>query len=227
MKRELQKLIISSVFTFLYVIYHNSGLFRDSILKAIVSPFENLAMFFIFIIFILIGYLIFNFSYFLVKFILSRMKSKHNAIKVSSIIIFLYMLIYVTNDQLIINLTKEYEWIRTFKPIMADNIEIDSTNFFNYKWQRKAWETSEPEFLFDELLTFSDDSTFNMTGSFVVLDKLYLFRILLNIKHDINITGNWIYKNTTMINKDSLNVIYPIQIRGNILYINTWLPDAI
>ena len=231
MKRELYKLLISLIFTCICETYYLSGLFRNSISDAfyrlILSPFESLLNFAIFIILIFLGYLVYNIVYFTVKFVLSKLNSEQNVIKWTSSIIFLCLVIYITNDQLIILKSKSYVYTDTYTTLESNDIKIDSTNFINYKWHRKAWDFSDPEYLYDELLTFRSDSTFTLSGTAVIFDRLYLFRDLLNIRHDYIVTGDWIYENKIIINQDSSHIVYTIQIRNNRLHLNSCLADAI
>ena len=73
---------------------------------------------------------------------------------------------------------KGYEWIHHYEPVTLNSIKIDSSNFFNYTWQIKAWDDDN---LVDETINFEKDSVLILIGKSIVCDRLYLIRKFFGI----------------------------------------------
>ena len=133
--------------------------------------------------------------------------------------VFICLIIYITNDHLILNAVKDYHWIHHYEPVISNNIEIDSSNFFNYSWQIKAW---DDDYLVNETINFKKDSILILNGERIVCDRFYLIRRFFNINHEYQIKGKWKYGNKTFSPLDSGDYPHSIEIKDNDLYLDTY-----
>ena len=216
---------LCSIITNFLILYYNTAQFRHSILDGLktttVGIFEDYLTFLIAILIYIFGYLIFNLIYLSIHYILKLFKNRKNTIKITTVVIVIAIFFYVANDQLIFYFIKDYRWIRHFT---ANNAEanIDSSNYNEYDWSKKAIEMSIPAQIRDEKLVFNADSTFTLTGRRLILDKFYLFREIFNIEYNFSITQKYECENikTDYSETDSTLLYCPVEIRNNRLYLN-------
>lgn len=217
-KKELYIFLISVFFTIVYDLYYLSNNFRDSVWDTFKRNFLEIENFLIGLIVVVIGYILFRFI-FLITSLFLRKKDFVFKLKAVSISVFSCLLIYIVNDQLILNNVKDYEWIHHYEPVISNNIEIDSSNFFNYSWQIKAW---DDDYLVNETINFKKDSILILNGERIVCDRFYLIRRFFNINHEYQIKGKWKYGNKTFSPLDSGDYPHSIEIKDNDLYLDTY-----
>ncbi len=226
LKLELKKFSISFLFITFQAFYYNTNQFRHSIIDGlnttIFGMFENIQTFLLGIAVYLIGYLIFNLVYFIIYSIFKSMKLQKNILLITSLFILIIISINILNDQLIFNDLKEYKIESYFQPVISTSMEIDSTNFKKFEWERKQITTSTPGFVINEKIRFHDDSTFTITGDRIKYGKLYLVRKLFDNSIEYEITRPYEYKNfTTSLSLFDSTTAYPLQIRLNKLFLNS------
>ncbi len=225
-KRELIKFLVSSLLMIFHLVYLDSDRFRNSIFNGFKNIYDgfffDIKYILIFLLFLLVSYAIFNIFYFIFYIILKTTDKKINNIILTSSVLLILLLLSITNDQLIFNDLKEYKNSNFFLPSIAEENEIDSTNFKNYTWQRKQYSASSPCYIITEKIIFNKDSTFTLTGNRIKFGKLYLFRKLFKNKIEYNITRPYTNENvTSSFSLFDSTTAYPLQIRFNRLYLNT------
>jgi hypothetical protein len=232
LKRELIKLGISIIFTFLYLDYYINGLLRNSIIDTIsltiigtfqlfIGIFQSFTNFGIALIFIVIGYLIFNLLYFIIKLILIKTKQGFDLIKLTSLSLIAILSLLIIHDQLLLNelkdFTKPYE--RSYSLCGNDSSNIDSTNYMDYQWKRVGQEYFFSDYLINEIIAF-DKNKIHVKTSLIKVDRLYFIRLLFNDIIEYELDGIHYYKNSNFDKKsaDSVDYFFQIEVKGNKLY---------
>jgi hypothetical protein len=105
-----------------------------------------------------------------------------------------------------------------YTPLNFEGEKIDSTNYSKFIWVRESFEGNNS--LIKEKLKVLDNRSFNISGSRIIVDRLYLFRKLFNVIDSYDYNVQFEFDNSIKI-VDSLNTIYSAQIRNNKLYLNT------
>ena len=98
--------------------------------------------------------------------------------------------------------------------------KIDSSNFHNYnKWINKSIKIWDYGYLVNEVMIFGKDFSFSLSSNETKIDRLYLFRLLLdsNMKNEIN--ANYFYRNNIIV-YDSTNILFSLRIESNKIYFN-------
>jgi hypothetical protein len=217
-KREIKIFLISFVFTNICLIYYSSSLFQRSLLEAIknIFSFEDLTTILITLLVYVIGYLIFTLLYLFIKYILK--KKKLSPLKATVATLSMILIIFFLNDQLIISVIKVYPTIGYFQPLDVAANKMDSTNFYEYDWIKKSIDFDG--YLEKEKIVFTSNNLFQLSGTRIKIDRLYIFRRIFNSIDTYEIKGKYVYENAIFI-VDSLNHTYSIQIRKNRLYLNS------
>lgn len=220
-KVEVKKFLISFILTTVILHFSSYSLTSSSIISFFnfsFLEFDCTTLPFIIAIY-LIGYIIFNLVYFIAKVILKNKTLKLSLLTLTTLFISTIAFLFLLNDKLIYEDVKGYNSeIYYYTPQNSEGEKIDSTNYSKFVWLRETFEGSNG--LIKEKLKILDNHSFNISGSRIIVDKLYLFRKLFNEIDTYDYNVQFELDNQIQI-IDSSHTTYSAQIRNNRLYLNT------
>mgnify|MGYP001172829821 CR=1 FL=1 len=220
-KVEVKKFLISFILTTIILHFISYGLSYSSFLSFFNFSFHEfdwtIILFAIALYFI--GYLIFNLVYFIAKVILKNRTLKFSLLTITTLFISTIAFLFLLNDKLIYEDVKSYDLMTYYySPQNFEGEKIDSTNYSKFIWLRETFEGSNS--LIKEKLKVLNNHSFNIVGSRIIVDRLYLFRKLFNVIDTYDYNVQFEFDNSIHI-IDSLNKTYSAQIRNNRLYLNS------
>jgi hypothetical protein len=220
-KLEAKKFLISFILTTVILHFSSYGLNYSSFVSFFRFSFLELdwtTLSFALILY-LTGYIIFNLVYFIAKAILKNKTLKLSLLTITTLTILILAILFLLNDKLIYEDVKYYDSdTYYYTPQNFSGGKIDSTNYSKFIWVRETFEGSNS--LKKEKIKILDNYSFNISGSCIIVDRLYLFRKLFNVIDRYDLIVQFEFDNSIHI-VDSLNTTYSAQIRNNKLYLNT------
>jgi len=220
-KLEAKKFLISFILTTVILHFGSYGLNYSSFVSFFNFSFFELdwTTFLFAIAIYLVGYIIFNLLYFSIKIILKNKTLKFSLLSITTLFISVITLLFLINDKLIYEDVKCYDsMVYYYTPQNSEGKKIDSTNYSKFIWSRETFEGSNS--LIKEKIKILDSCSFNISGSRIIVDRLYLIRKLFNVIDTYDYNVQFELDNSIHI-IDSLNSTYSAQIRNNRLYLNS------
>lgn len=220
-KLEAKKFLISLILTTIILHFSIYGLNYLSFVSFFKFSFIELdwTKLLIAIAVYLAGYIIFNLFYFIIKVIVKNKTLKFSLLTITSFLISACAVLFFLNDKLIYEDVKCYDSMTYYyTPQNFKGEKIDSTNYSKFIWSRETFDGINS--LVKEKIKIIDSCSFNVSGSRIIVDRLYLFRKIFNVIDRYDLIVQFDLDNSIHI-VDSLNTTYSAQIRNNKLYINS------